>query len=103
MGGIMLAKVCRSFPRRTGIVLLGILMAVSAFGQDLTLKNQTLNDQGRQDQTSKVSGQILATGASADKDSSQAPLVITLQDALTRAKANDPKFRAALTDLGLAH
>ena len=31
------------------------------------------------------------------------PLVITLQDAIARAKANDPKFRAALTELGLAH
>lgn len=31
------------------------------------------------------------------------PLVITLQDAIARAKANDPKFRSALTELGLAH
>jgi len=31
------------------------------------------------------------------------PLVITLQDAIARAKVNDPKFRAALTELGLAH
>jgi outer membrane protein TolC len=33
----------------------------------------------------------------------QAPLVITLQDAIARAKTNDPHFRAALTELGLAH
>jgi outer membrane protein TolC len=32
----------------------------------------------------------------------QAPLVITLQDAIVRAKVNDPRFRAAITDLGLA-
>src|ERR1022692_59719 len=34
---------------------------------------------------------------------SQAPLVITLQDALARAKKNDPQFRAAVTDLNVAH
>ena len=32
-----------------------------------------------------------------------APLVITLQDAIARAKSNDAKFRSALTDLGIAH
>src|SRR5437879_3770634 len=31
-----------------------------------------------------------------------APLTITLQDALHRARQNDPQFRSALTDLGLA-
>jgi outer membrane protein TolC len=31
-----------------------------------------------------------------------APLTITLQDALQRARMNDPQYRAALTDLGLA-
>jgi len=31
-----------------------------------------------------------------------APTTITLQDALTRAQANEPKFRAALTDYGVA-
>lgn len=33
---------------------------------------------------------------------SSAPLTITLQDALTRAKANEPQFRAALTDYAVA-
>jgi outer membrane protein len=94
----MLANVCRSFPLRTGIVFLGILMTVPAFGQ-----NQTPKDQMSKDQTRQVSGQIVAPAASADTDSSQAPLVLTLQDALARAKANDPKFRAALTELGVAH
>ncbi|MFZ0730802.1 MAG: TolC family protein [Candidatus Sulfotelmatobacter sp.] len=32
-----------------------------------------------------------------------APLTITLQDALQRARMNDPEYRAAITDLGLAH
>jgi outer membrane protein len=36
-------------------------------------------------------------------EASKAPLVITLQDALARAKANDPQFRSAVTDLGVAH
>ncbi len=31
-----------------------------------------------------------------------APLTITLQDALQRAKQNDPQYRSAVTDLGLA-
>jgi outer membrane protein TolC len=31
-----------------------------------------------------------------------APLTITLQDALQRARANDPQYHSALTDLGLA-
>ena len=53
--------------------------------------------------TRKVSATGVSQAASADADSSQAPLVLTLQDALTRAKANDPQFRAALTELGLAH
>jgi outer membrane protein TolC len=32
-----------------------------------------------------------------------APLTLTLQDALQRARVNSPEFRAALTELGLAH
>ena len=31
-----------------------------------------------------------------------APLTITLQDALQRASTNDPQYRSAITDLGLA-
>jgi outer membrane protein TolC len=34
---------------------------------------------------------------------SNAPLTLTLQDALQRAKANNPQFQAAVTALGLAH
>ncbi len=33
---------------------------------------------------------------------SGAPLILTLQDALQRARANDPQYRSAVTDLGLA-
>jgi hypothetical protein len=35
-------------------------------------------------------------------DNSTAPLTLTLQDALARARANDPQYRAALTDYGVA-
>jgi outer membrane protein TolC len=56
-----------------------------------------------QDQTPTHSAQLSTASATTDADSSQAPLVLTLQDALARAKANDPQFRAALTELGLAH
>ena len=55
-----------------------------------------------QDQTQVPAGGPQATATSSRADS-QAPLVLTLQDALARAKANDPQFRSALTELGLAH
>jgi outer membrane protein TolC len=42
-----------------------------------------------------------AQGASATPASGP-PLTITLQDALQRARQNDPQYRAAITDLGLA-
>src|ERR1051326_3509730 len=35
--------------------------------------------------------------------STQSPLTLTLQDALTRARANSVQFQAALTDQGIAH
>src|SRR4029077_10988212 len=46
---------------------------------------------------------VLTPSPTAEPDSTRAPLVLTLQDALARAKANDPQFRAALTDWGVAH
>jgi outer membrane protein TolC len=50
---------------------------------------------------------LLAHGQAAQQaataSAGTAPLVITLQDALTRAKANDVQFRAAITELGVAH
>ena len=77
----------QSLVGRTTIVLLEILLAVSAFAQD----------------SPKVSGQVVTPAATSETDSTRALLVLTLQDALARAKANDPQFRAALTDLGVAH
>ena len=35
-------------------------------------------------------------------ESSAAPFTVTLQDALTRARANEPQYRSALTDYGVA-
>src|SRR6266700_6878079 len=35
--------------------------------------------------------------------STQAPLTLTLQDALARARANSVQFQAALTDRGVVH
>jgi outer membrane protein TolC len=75
------------------IVFLGILLSVPGYGQN-------------QPQTavpSKVYGQVQTPATTADTNTAPAPLVLTLQDALTRAKANNPEFRAALTELGVAH
>jgi outer membrane protein len=79
--------------RQTRIVLLGILLAVPGYGQD----------QAQTATPSKVYGQVQTPATTADTNPTQAPLVITLQDALKHAKTNDPQFRAALTELGLAH
>lgn len=47
---------------------------------------------------------VQATAQEAQPASStQAPLTLTLQDALTRARANSVQFQAALTDQGIAH
>jgi outer membrane protein TolC len=89
----MFTTVCRRFAGQTRIVSLGILLAVPGYGQG-------------QPQTAapfKVSGQVSIPAATADTNATQAPLVLTLQDAVARAKVNDPQFRAALTELGLAH
>jgi len=74
----------RSVRRWAIVLLLGALLITPLFGQDQAPTERP------------------AFSASA-ADSSKAPLVLTLQDALARAKANDPQFRAALTELGLAH
>jgi outer membrane protein TolC len=47
-------------------------------------------------------GQVAAQEAQ-PASSTQAPLTLTLQDALTRARANSVQFQAALTDQGIAH
>ena len=84
----MFTTVCQGFVGRTRIIWLGILLAVPMYAQDAP---------------SKVSGQVLPPPETAQTDFTRAPLVLTLQDALARAKANNPQYRSALTDLGVAH
>ena len=48
-----------------------------------------------------MAGQSFAQVAPSDQNQS-APLTITLQDALQRARENEPQYRSALADLGLA-
>jgi outer membrane protein TolC len=46
---------------------------------------------------------VCATAQQADSiPSAAAPLTVTLQDALTRARTNEPQYRAALTQYGIA-
>ncbi len=45
---------------------------------------------------------VPASGANPPSNTG-APVTLTLQDALERARVNSPEFRSALTDLGLAH
>jgi outer membrane protein TolC len=44
----------------------------------------------------------LAAEAQSSNSGGGAPMTITLQDALQRARLNDPQYRSAVTDLGLA-
>ncbi|HTR25332.1 MAG TPA: TolC family protein [Terriglobales bacterium] len=50
-----------------------------------------------------VEAQVQNTANLTETTDAKAPRVITLRDAIERAKANDPKFRSAVTELGLAH
>ena len=50
-----------------------------------------------------VGAQVQPGANATTENDAKPPLVITLQDAIARAKANDPKFRSVLTELGLAH
>lgn len=47
-------------------------------------------------------GTLVAQAQSSVIPTSGAPVTITLQDALQRARRNDPEYRSAITDLGLA-
>ncbi|HXM60980.1 MAG TPA: TolC family protein [Terriglobales bacterium] len=64
------------------LMILTLSLAVSASAQ--TASNQVLVGSGNQQNTSS------------------APLTLTLQDALERAKKNNPEYRAAVTNFGLA-
>ena len=69
------------------VILLGLLSVMPLVGQD---------------QPPTIAGPVSGS-AQSGAETSKAPLVLTLQDAMARAKSNDPQFRAALTELGLAH
>src|SRR5438477_5556758 len=43
-----------------------------------------------------------ATGTGTNQATNGAPLTLTLQDALVRARKNNPEYRAAVTEFGLA-
>lgn len=53
-------------------------------------------------QTLELSSQAQSQSAGPGQAPSNAPLALTLQDALQRAKSNSPQFQSALTDLGVA-
>src|SRR5579884_451901 len=73
---------------KMGIVAVGLIVAGTAAT-------------GQQSGTgSIVSAATSQTNASSD---SQAPRVITLEDALQRARKLDPTYRSAITDAGIAH
>ena len=71
-----------------GVFLCGMIVVLTAAGW---------TQQGNQ-----VTAQSTSAADSSAADNSAAPLTLTLQDALTRARANEPQYRAALTDYGVA-
>ena len=68
-------------------------LRISVIGSAVLLLCFASTAQGQQDSGSAASSQ----------SSTQAPLTLTLQDALTRARANSVQFQAALTDQSIAH
>jgi outer membrane protein TolC len=50
----------------------------------------------------QLQAQEASTQIQSDVASTGAPITITLQDALQRARLNDPQYRSAITDVGLA-
>jgi outer membrane protein TolC len=78
----------RNYMARTGaaLTLLALSLALAASAQ--TAPNQVVA--GSSDQQS------------ASNAPSNAPLMLTLQDALERAKKNNPEYRAAMTEFGVA-
>lgn len=60
---------------------------------------QTLNLTEQNTEQNKDQNQVTSPTASTNG----APLTITLQDALQRARLNDPQYRSAVTDFGVAH
>ena len=76
--------------RAVAVFAAGILLLTSHLGSAQVSANQNLSVSTQS--ASHISGAA----------PSNAPLTLTLQDALQRAKKNSPQFQAALTDLGVA-
>src|ERR1700704_5159617 len=98
----MFRRSCGRPSRRTQTGLVAITIA-TLFCQTMLWQTQAQQLQLQTLSPATASGQTLTPGATPDPQPAPAPLLLTLQDALNRAKANDPQFRAALTDLGVAH
>ena len=71
-----------SFPVGGSLFLMLLSAAVAAFAQSTPVQ--------------------VDVGVDNNQTATSAPLTLTLQDAIARARKNDPEFRAALTDQGLA-
>jgi len=69
------------------ILILGLVIVVRPSFAQVTLTEQTPS---------------VHAAPSSGTASSGAPLTLTLQDALQRARLNDPQYRSAITDLGVA-
>src|ERR1700686_700680 len=74
----------------TALIVLALSLALTASAQ--TAPNQVVAGSSNQQNTSSA----------ATNTPNNAPLTLTLQDALERAKKNNPEYRAALTEFGLA-
>jgi outer membrane protein TolC len=73
---------------RAGIALLVLALSLVAAVSAQTAPNQAIAPGGKQQNTDSVP--------------SAAPLTLTLQDALERARKNNPEYRAAVMEFGLA-
>jgi outer membrane protein TolC len=78
-----------NFVLRTGAERAKTALLVLTFGSALAAAAQTAPNQ-------------VLTGSGNSQNTSNAPLTLTLQDALERAKKNNPEYRAALTEFGVA-
>lgn len=80
-------KVCNFSSLSFGLGMMGWAAAMTLFALPLAALGQS------------AAGQVVA---GSDPQASNAPVTLTLHDALERAKKNSPEYRAALTEYGLA-
>lgn len=82
---------CGSMTMRLCSVIRGIMLSITVAAVGTTASGQ-----------SATNGTLQASTLNSGQAPSNAPLTLTLQDALQRAKALNPQFQSALTDQGLA-